>query len=76
MISLYFLAIADKFEEDHLKKLRKNENLNTAKQEKSNIEEENQEIQTINHNLFNTYKKTEKIDVNIEEIFDKVVGII
>ena len=76
MISLYFLAIADKFEEDHLKKLRKNENLNTAKQEKSNIEEENQEIQTINHNLFNTYKKTEKIDINIEEKFDKVVGII
>jgi hypothetical protein len=74
MISLYFLAIADKFEEDHLKKLRKNENTNATKQEKSNKEKENEEVKT--NNLFNSYKKVTTIDKNTEEKFDKVVGII
>ena len=76
MISLFFLAIADKFEEDHLKKLRKSENINAIKQEKSNNEKEDEKEKTNNYNLYNTYKKVSTIDKNIEEKFDKVVGII
>ncbi len=76
MISLFFLAIADKFEEDHLKKLRKSENINAIKQEKSNNEKEDEKEKTNNYNLYNTYKKVSTIDKNTEEKFDKVVGII
>ena len=76
MISLFFLAIADKFEEDHLKKLRKSENINAIKQEKSNNEKEDEKEKTNNYTLYNTYKKVSTIDKNIEEKFDKVVGII
>lgn len=76
MISLFFLAIADKFEEDHLKKLRKSENINAIKQEKSNNEKEDEKEKTNNYNLYNSYKKVSTIDKNTEEKFDKVVGII
>ena len=76
MISLFFLAIADKFEEDHLKKLKKSENINAIKQEKSNNEKEDEKEKTNNYNLYNTYKKVSTIDKNTEEKFDKVVGII
>ena len=76
MISLFFLAIADKFEEDHLKKLKKSENINITKQEKSNNEKGNEEVIINNHNLFNTEIKANSLDKNTEEKFDKVVEII
>jgi len=73
MISLYLLAIADKFEEDHLKKLKKTENTTTKKDKK--VEEKKPEI-TNNYKFFDTEKKTSALDKNIEEKFDKIVGIL
>ena len=73
MISLYFLAIADKFEEDHLKKLKKNENTSTKKDDKT--EGKKTEV-TTNYKFFDTEKKTSTLDKNIEEKLDKVVLIL
>lgn len=76
MISLYFLAIADKFEEDHLKKLKKTENTPSTKNK--NIDKKEEKIKgTINtYKFLNTEKKSSTLDKNIEEKFDKVVLIL
>nr|MBR6100610.1 hypothetical protein [bacterium] len=76
MISLYFLAIADKFEEDHLKKLKKTENTSSTKNK--NIDKKEEKIKgTINtYKFLNTEKKSSTLDKNIEEKFDKVVLIL
>ena len=70
MISLYFLAIADKFEEDHLKKLNRKEDIQTQTKKK-----EDEESPTI-YKIFNSEKKEVKIDKKIEENIDKAISII
>jgi len=70
MISLYFLAIADKFEEDHLKKLNRKEDIQTQTKKK-----EADEVPTI-YKIFNSEKKEVKIDKKVEENIDKAISII
>lgn len=75
MLSLYFLAIADKFEEDHLKKLKKSEKTSETKKAKIEEKEDNEEEISI-HKFFNAEKKTTIVEKDTLERFDKVVGII